>query len=95
MLGAAFFWGREPWRGLQFCGRHSYYNEKEVNLTARGLLKYDVVSMRDHGFLKHTLNKYFLLKLNYTLKDEFTCFLTNFTPSTSINNTLGVDEKYP
>ena len=45
-----------------------------------GPLKCNVVSRRDQGFLKYTLNKYFLLKPKYTLNADFTRFLTNFTP---------------
>ena len=48
-----------------------------------GPLKCNVVSRRDQGYLKYTLNKYFLLKPKYTLNADFTCFLTNFTPLTS------------
>ena len=45
-----------------------------------GPLKCNVVSRCDQGFLKYTLNKYFLLKPKYTLNADFTRFLTNFTP---------------
>ena len=51
--------------------------------TPGGPLKCNVVSRRDQGYLKYTLNKYFLLKPKYTLNADFTCFLTNFTPLTS------------
>ena len=45
-----------------------------------GALKCNVVSRHDQGFLKYTLNKYFLLKPKYTPNADFTRFLTNFTP---------------
>ena len=45
-----------------------------------GPLKYNVVGRRDQGFLKYTLNKYFLLDPMYTLNVDFTHFITNFIP---------------
>ena len=45
-----------------------------------GPLKYNVVSRGDQGFLKYTINKYFLLEPKYTLNADFMHFLTNFTP---------------
>ena len=48
--------------------------------TPGGPLKYKVVSRHDQGFLKYTLNKYFLLEPKYTLNADFMHFLTNFIP---------------
>ena len=45
-----------------------------------GALKYNVVSRRDQGFLKYTLNKYFLREPKDTLNADFMHFLTTFTP---------------
>ena len=41
-----------------------------------GALKCNGVSRRDQGFLKYTLNKYFLLKPKYTLNADFTRFIS-------------------
>ena len=56
------------------------YQYGHLNNAGGGALKCNVVSRCDQGFLKYTVNKYFLLKPKYTLNADFTHFLTNFTP---------------
>ena len=56
------------------------YTRTHFPQNPRGPLKYNLVSRRDQGILKYTLNKYFLVEPKYTLNADFTLFPTNFTP---------------